>query len=128
MENNIIKRESYRGYIESLEQADVRYTADHWRQIIEAEAADLGTDADVDYIIEWLDKDGFVLEDGKIINQYGEEFFFEATIDSMDDDLREELHAEFAPCTDQTFFDKYAEAHLEKFGEEWIWNTQNPQV
>ena len=35
----------------------------------------------------------------------------------MDDEIRERLHAEMAPCTEQEFMDAYCEAHLEKFGE-----------
>lgn len=38
----------------------------------------------------------------------------------MDNDLREELHAEMAPCTDQEFFDAYRERHAEKFGEDFV--------
>lgn len=40
----------------------------------------------------------------------------------MDDDIREELHAEFAPCTNEEFFKAYKKAHLEKYGEEFIYN------
>jgi hypothetical protein len=37
----------------------------------------------------------------------------------MDDDLREQIHAELAPCTGQEFVDAYAKAHEAKFGEVW---------
>jgi len=37
----------------------------------------------------------------------------------MNDDLREQLHSEMAPCVPQDFVDAYAEAHREKFGEEF---------
>lgn len=40
----------------------------------------------------------------------------------MDDELREELHAELAPCTDAEFLEAYKKAHLEKYGEEFIYN------
>ena len=41
----------------------------------------------------------------------------EAAVNLMDDDLREQLHTELAPCSEQEFVDAYAEAHEEKFSE-----------
>lgn len=35
----------------------------------------------------------------------------------MDDDLREEIHADFAPCGNYEFLREYMKAHAEKFGE-----------
>ena len=40
-----------------------------------------------------------------------------AIVQLMDDALREELHAELAPCEDEAFLEAYAAAHLERFGE-----------
>lgn len=34
----------------------------------------------------------------------------------MDDEIREELHAEIAPCSDQEFLEAYMERHEEKYG------------
>lgn len=51
---------------------------------------------------------------------YGNEVNFEAAAALMDDDIREKLHDQMAPCTEQEFFDAYAKAHAEKFdGEEF---------
>lgn len=44
---------------------------------------------------------------------------FEAAVNLMDNEIREALHAELAPCTEQEFFDAYCEAHEEKYGEEF---------
>lgn len=44
---------------------------------------------------------------------------FEAAVNLMDDKIREALHAELAPCTEQEFFDAYCKAHEEKYGEEF---------
>nr|DAH24674.1 MAG TPA: hypothetical protein [Caudoviricetes sp.] len=44
---------------------------------------------------------------------------FEAAVNLMDDEIREALHMEMAPCTEQEFFDAYCEAHEEKYGEEF---------
>lgn len=63
-----------------------------------------------------------------VTNQYGNEIDYEASVQMMDDDLREELHRKLAPCTDQEFFDAYADSHLETYGTEWYPNTLNPQM
>ena len=44
---------------------------------------------------------------------------FEAAVNLMDDKIREALHAELAPCTEQEFFDAYCKAHEEKYGEKF---------
>ena len=48
----------------------------------------------------------------------GYEVSFDACVMMMDDDIREELHAELAPCTEQEFLDAYVEQHAEKFDGE----------
>lgn len=52
-------------------------------------------------------------------NRTGEEMDYEAAVMLMDDDIREELHREIAPCTDEEFLNEYAERHFEKYGEEF---------
>lgn len=49
----------------------------------------------------------------------GEMVSFETALSLMDEQIREDLHQELAPCTDQEFVDAYIERHLEKFGEEF---------
>lgn len=44
---------------------------------------------------------------------------FEAAVNLMDDEIREALHMEMAPCTEQEFFDAYCEVYEEKYGEEF---------
>lgn len=44
---------------------------------------------------------------------------FEAAVNLMDDEIRESLHMELAPCTEQEFFNAYCEAHEEKYGVEF---------
>lgn len=45
---------------------------------------------------------------------------FDACVNLMDDDIREDLHMEMAgECNEQEFLDAYCERHLEKFGEEF---------
>ena len=61
-----------------------------------------------------------------VINASGVEISFEASVVLMDDEIREELYCELAPCTDQEFFTAYEKAHAEKFGEEWELSKKNP--
>ena len=50
-------------------------------------------------------------EDGHMID-------YDAAVELMDDDLREQLHREMAPCTNQEFYDAYVKAHAEKYNGE----------
>ena len=59
-------------------------------------------------------------------NNYGVEIEWNTAVQLMDDDLREELSADLAPCTEQEFFEAYAKAHENKFGEEWELAKENP--
>jgi hypothetical protein len=40
----------------------------------------------------------------------------------MDDDLREQVAGELAPCSDEDFYNRYCELHLAKYGEEYELN------
>lgn len=55
----------------------------------------------------------------KVINRHGHEINFEAAVSLMDDEIREDLNCELAPCTEQEFFQAYEKAHGEKYGEEF---------
>lgn len=50
-------------------------------------------------------------EDGRTVD-------YAAAVEMMDDDLREQLHQEMAPCTNQEFFDAYVKAHAAKYNGE----------
>lgn len=46
---------------------------------------------------------------------------WDVVVSYMDDDIREVLHSELAPCTQQDFFRAYVAAHKNRFGEDfWI--------
>lgn len=49
----------------------------------------------------------------------GSEVSFDACVALMDDDIREKLNSDLAPCDEQTFIDAYCKAHLEKYGKEF---------
>jgi len=55
------------------------------------------------------------------VNEYGKEINYAVAENLMDDDLREEIHRELAPCSE------YAKRHEEKFGEVWELAKENPQ-
>ena len=55
----------------------------------------------------------------KKVNLNGCKVDFDTCAILMDDEIREELHMELAPCTEQEFLDAYVERHAEKFGEDF---------
>lgn len=61
-----------------------------------------------------------------VINPYGLEIDWDAAGALMDDDIREAVHAELAPCTPQAFFDRYCQLHAERYGEPWELAKPNP--
>jgi len=61
----------------------------------------------------------------KVTNTNGVEIDFDAAVGMMDDELREQLHADGYE-TEQEFFTAYEAAHLQKFGEEWEVSKANP--
>ncbi len=52
----------------------------------------------------------------------GDTFDMSIVAHYMDDDIKEELHSDMAPCADQEFVDAYVIKHLEKYGEEYAIN------
>lgn len=54
-----------------------------------------------------------------VTNEKGDDCYFDAVVVLMDDEIREQLHNELAPCTRQAFFEAYAKAHKEKYGEDF---------
>lgn len=43
---------------------------------------------------------------------------FEVYVSMMDDEIREQVHAELSPCTDEEFLTRYQELHVQKYGAE----------
>lgn len=44
---------------------------------------------------------------------------FETAVNMMDDEIREELHRELAPCSEVEFLEAYMERHEQKYNEEF---------
>ena len=72
------------------------------------------TDNEADMMAEALEQeaqDWVEDEDGHLVN-------YEVAVAMMDDDLREQLHREMAPCTNQEFYAAYVKAHAAKYNGE----------
>ena len=62
-----------------------------------------------------------------ITNRYGVIIDFDAAANLMDDDTREAIHTTGNYDDDtQGFFDAYAAAHLDKFGQPWELDKPHP--
>lgn len=61
-----------------------------------------------------------------VINSNGTAINYDAAVELMDDNLREEVAADLAPCTEQEFFAEYCKRHDAKFGETWELDKSNP--
>ena len=61
-----------------------------------------------------------------VLNRNGTAIDYEVAVTAMDDEIREELHSELAPCTEQEFFARYEQEHEKKFQEEWEFSKENP--
>jgi hypothetical protein len=49
----------------------------------------------------------------------GEQVDFDVCVNLMDDELRELVHRDIAPCSDQQFLDEYCKRHFNKYGEDF---------
>jgi anti-CRISPR protein AcrIC5 len=54
----------------------------------------------------------------EIIEQQAADYLVGAA-ELMDDEIREAIHMEFAPCSARVFVEEYSRRHLAKFGEEF---------
>jgi hypothetical protein len=44
---------------------------------------------------------------------------FNTAVALMDDEIRESIHADIAPCTELEFLKEYMKRHAQKYGEEF---------
>lgn len=61
-----------------------------------------------------------------VVNEYDVVVDFEFCVAMMDEDIREQLHLELCPCSDQEFFDEYVKRHAMKYREEFEAAKPNP--
>lgn len=50
---------------------------------------------------------------------YNDKVDFETLVNLMDDEIREKIHKEIAPCTEQEFINRYIEEHEKKHNEKF---------
>ena len=62
----------------------------------------------------------------KVINANGASVDYDTAVAMMDDEIREQISAELAPCSEQEFFSAYEIAHAEEYGEVWELSKENP--
>ena len=55
-----------------------------------------------------------------MVNVNGTEVSMDAAVMLMDDEIREAVNSDIAPCTEQEFVDEYCKRHFEKYGEDFI--------
>lgn len=61
-------------------------------------------------------------------NDYGVEIDYDAAVELMDNEIREELHRKIAPCSNQAFFEAYCAEHAKKYGKDFEFAKENPVV
>lgn len=61
-----------------------------------------------------------------VINSNGTTVNYNAAVELMDDDIREAVAADLAPCTEQEFFAEYSRRHAVKYGAPWELDKSNP--
>lgn len=63
-----------------------------------------------------------------VYNMYGTMIDYDYAVEMMDDDIREKLHRELVPCSEQDFFTAYESEHILKYGELWEFSKENPCI
>ena len=60
--------------------------------------------------------------DYTVKNRQGKEINFEATVNVMDKEIRDDMHQNYEPGFDnpQAFIEEYARRHEDKFNEEFV--------
>ena len=61
-----------------------------------------------------------------VINRNGTKINFDASIELMDDEIRENIAYDGTDYTNQAFFAAYEIAHEKEFGQEWEVSKINP--
>lgn len=63
-----------------------------------------------------------LIQSTDVIDCKGNELDFDTAVALMDDDIREDVHMDLAPCSRQEFYDEYVKRHVEKYIEEFLVN------
>ena len=107
-----------------LQMNGIEVYEDDGKIYIEDEQKCTEWDGDLDSAVEEAKR--IINEWGDVVNRQGESINYEAAVELMDNEIRERLHSEMAPCSNQDFFTAYENAHEIKYGEEWELSKRNP--
>lgn len=105
-------KESYEGRIEGIKTAIRLIRETDMEARYSSEAEDLKVDECAEYVIN---NDCISID-------------FDLAVSLMDDEIREDVHEKFSPCSKQKFFEQYYLAHKVKYGEIFELAKANPQV
>ena len=83
-----------------------------------------------DYILKQGNVSGYIkrliradIKNMEVMNMKAKEIiekgYYEAAVQLMDDEIREEIHRELAPCTDLEFLEEYMKRHEQKYDTEF---------
>ena len=103
---------------EQYKELREREVVTFWNELSEEERKEWGS------FEEFRQKEFGIWPDGdfEYIGKKVEELLelgMDVLVNYMDDELREQVHRELAPCTDEEFLVRYMELHREKFDEEF---------
>lgn len=59
-------------------------------------------------------------------NRCGSKIYFNAAVQHMDDEIREDLHMQITSCSEQEFFTEYCKEHKKRLREDFFLDTPNP--
>lgn len=114
--------------IDKAETPQTRYDKANTRSI--ALKLNKGTDADILQRLESVDNmqgyiklaiRNYIKEEIKMnAKEIIENGYYDAAVNLMDDETREDLHRELAPCSDEEFLTAYMIRHKEKYGEDFM--------
>lgn len=85
-----------------VSEDDIRDMANGWGMAVDElmdQVEEIGTDAAAEIIDAGL---------------------YDAAVALMDDELREQVHADLAPCSELEFLARYMELHREKYGVDFV--------
>jgi len=124
------------GYVLGLDEAKkvdpdlFLYSAWPVDELVEAIANQLGTanfDTDSQEFKDLISK---YRRSTDIVNSAGRVYKltdFDRIVDSMDEDIRENLEIVYWPCSGQELFDRYAEEYKKKYGRPWKLAEAKPE-
>ena len=109
------------------QEFDFEYVCEHMDCFITTHNRELDSLSPQDYYNKYCKlhkeiwgKDFYVDTELVVKNKYGEPLEYDVVVEYMDDDIREYLHHQLAPCSAQLFYDEYVKMHNQIHDYEFI--------